>query len=182
MTHFSPPKAIRQIALPLTIVLFSLALGTIVNLTSLWIHEYQEGIFRITDLLGLLLIYAGIGYGFYVLRVGLWDKLFSSIYIEENQIVWKCLLRKKRKIPKCSVRFIGVETENAFNGLEYPFIYISTSPFPKEYAHKIDKLPCREGFLKFWYTDEFATYLLHHFSSEQTRSLAYYKQAKKRKR
>ena len=168
--------------MPLTIVLFSLALSTIMNLTLLFVHEYQEGVSGIKGLFGLLFLYAGTGYGFYILRIGLWDKLFSSICVDENRIVWKCPLRKRRTILQSSVRFIGVEAENAFNGLEYPFIYISMAPYPKEYAHKIDKLPCRDGFLKYWYTDELAAYLLHHFSNEQTRRLAYYQQTNKRKR
>lgn len=179
---FSPPKVIRLIAIPATMILYGFALGAIMNLTLLFIHEYQEGVTGIKGLFGLLLLYAGSGYGFYILWIGLWDKLFSSICVEENRIVWKCPLRKKRTILKYSVNFIGVEAENAFNGLEYPFIYISRSPFPKEFSHKIDKLPCRDGFLKFWYTDEFAAYLLTHFSNEQTKSLAYYQQVKKQKR
>ena len=79
-------------------------------------------------------------------------------------------------------RFISVELEDSFNKLDYPLIYFTTSWYPKEYAHKINKLKNTDQFIKFWYTEELAEYLITHLPKEKTGGLQYYHNMHTRKK
>lgn len=107
------------------------------------------------------------------------EKCFAKIKICKYEIIWKCVLRKKRVIKIDNCRFIGVESEKSFNGPDYPFIYFSSSPYPTEFSHKINKINNSDKFIKFWYTDRLADYLLAHLSKEKTGGLQYYCNRKK---
>lgn len=107
------------------------------------------------------------------------EKCFVKIKICKYEIIWKCVLRKKRVIKIDNCRFIGVESEKSFNGPDYPFIYFSSSPYPTEFSHKINKINNSDKFIKFWYTDRLADYLLAHLSKEKTGGLQYYCNRKK---
>lgn len=89
------------------------------------------------------------------------EKCFAKIKICKYEIIWKCVLRKKHVIKIDNCRFIGVESENSFNGLDYPFIYFSSSPYPTEFSHKINKINNSDKFIKFWYTDRLQTTCSH---------------------
>ena len=76
------------------------------------------------------------------------EKCFAKIKICKYEIIWKCVLRKKRVIKIDNCRFIGVESEKSFNGPDYPFIYFSSSPYPTEFSHKINKINNSDKFIK----------------------------------
>lgn len=103
------------------------------------------------------------------------EKLFAKIKIADDTIIWKCIFRRKHIMRIQDCRFIGVELENSFNQLDYPYIYFTKIRYPKEYEHKINELKNTDDFIKFWYTEELAEYLLTHFPKERTGSLQYYR-------
>ena len=47
-----------------------------------------------------------------------------------------------------------------FRGDEDAFVYLSTSPFPKEYSGKVTLLKNKKGFIKFTYSDKLAEALM----------------------
>lgn len=103
------------------------------------------------------------------------EKFFAKIKIADDTIIWKCIFRRKHTIRIQDCRFIGVELENSFNQLDYPYIYFTKVRYPKEYEHKINELKNTDDFIKFWYTEELAEYLLTHFPKERTGSLQSYR-------
>lgn len=110
------------------------------------------------------------------------EKLFAKIKITNDKIIWRCILKKKHTMAIQDCRFISVELEDSFNKLDYPFIYFTTSWYPKEYAHKINKLKNTDQFIKFWYTEELAEYLITHLPKEKTGGLQYYHNMHTRKK
>lgn len=109
----------------------------------------------------------------YILHKELWEKLFATIYISTDKIIWRCPFRKTRQLPteKC---YIGVEKENAHNKGSYPYIYFSLKPYPREFEHKIDKIPCSDEFVKYRYHPDIAEYTLKTLPKEQTKRLDYF--------
>ena len=99
-------------------------------------------------------------FGFWAFVLGLWDKLFATLSVERDRVIWKCLLKRTRRITMENVRYVGIEYEDSYSGLPYAYIYISATPYPKEYAHKINKLRCRDDFLIFRFSIELKDYLL----------------------
>ena len=71
-----------------------------------------------------------------------------------------------------NVHYAGIEYEDSYNGLPYAYIYISAAPYPKEYAHKINKLRCRDDFLFFRFSTELKDCLIKTIPSG--RSVALY--------
>lgn len=110
------------------------------------------------------------------------EKLFAKIKITNDKIIWRCILKKKHTMAIQDCRFISVELEDSFNKLDYPFIYFTTSWYPKEYAHQINKLKNTDQFIKFWYTEELAEYLIAHLPKEKTGGLQYYHNMHTRKK
>lgn len=174
---FKPPKAIRLFAKPDAVFLCGVLVGLVVYFTLGYINEFNsQDSFDLISTLMIICVYGVAAFVSYEFHKRIWDKLFAFLVVKEDEIIWKCPTKKSKSILNGNIRFIGVELENAYIGLEYPFIYISSSPYPREYAHKIDKLPVTNDFLKFWYSPELATYLLSHFPGEKTGSLGRYHQ------
>lgn len=110
------------------------------------------------------------------------EKCFATLQVYDTKVVWKCILRKSHTIMISDCKFIGVESEDSFNGLDYPFIYFTASHYPKEFSHKINKIKVSDGFIKFWYMDELSEYLISHLPKEKTGGLQYYQHQKKEHR
>ena len=117
----------------------------------------------------------------YGLHKETWEKIFATIYISEDVVIWKCLFRKTRRI-ETSKCYIGVEMEKSHNKLEYPYIYFSLKPYPFEMRHKIDKISCSDEFVKYRYDPDIAEYILKILPSKQTKQLDYYCCVQRRKK
>ena len=109
----------------------------------------------------------------YILHKELWEKIFATIYISPAEITWMCPFRKTKHVAATEC-YIGVELENSHNKLDYPYIYFSLKPYPREYEHKIDKIPCSNEFVKYRYAPEIAEYILKTLPKEQTKRLDYF--------
>lgn len=110
----------------------------------------------------------------YCLHKELWEKLFATIYISKDEIIWRCSFRKTRHLSteKC---YIGVELEGShIKTIDYPYIYFSLKPYPRELEHKIDIIPCSNEFVKFRYDPKIAEYILKTLPKEQTKRLDYF--------
>lgn len=110
------------------------------------------------------------------------EKCFSKLKVCDYGITWSCIFRRSHTISVSNCRFIGVESEHSFNGADYYFIFFSISPYPQNFSRKIDKLKVSDSFIKFWYTDGLAEYIIAHLPKEKTGGLQYYQNQKKRRR
>lgn len=102
------------------------------------------------------------------------EKFYAKLKVTDDAIIWRCIFRRRHMLQLDRCRFVGVELEAAWNQMEYPFIYFSTKPYPKEFTHKINKLENSDEFIKFWYTEKLAKYLLEQLPKEKTGGLQYY--------
>ncbi len=167
---FHTKKEIRYFARPflmlLTVVMFFITFGTIYYA----FKECNAEMIVVAIMTTALLVF-----GVSVFWRELLEKLFAKIRITDDVIIWKCIFRRKHTIRVQDCRFIGVELENSFNQLDYPYIYFTKVRYPKEYEHKINELKNTDDFIKFWYTEELAEYLLTHFPKERIGSLQSYR-------
>lgn len=135
--------------------------------------DNEDGGLQMT--IAAMMLTAFLAFWFSVFWRELLEKLFAKIKITDDAIIWKCIFRRKHTMRIQDCRFIGVELENSFNQLDYPYIYFTKVRYPKEYEHKINELKNTDDFIKFWYTEELAEYLLTHFPKERTGSLQSYR-------
>ena len=113
-----------------------------------------------------------------------WEKFFAVLTVADGQIIWRCPFRKTLRLQIDQCDYIGVQREDAHNGLLYYFIYVSDRPYPQEYAGKINKVSCKEGFIKFWYSEELSAYLISQIPGNKAGQLLAFRiqQKKKNKR
>ena len=165
---FKPMPMIRFYIRPVILVLTALVIWA--STTPFLIPE-EEGLF--------LRIFSHIFWFFclfgwiYILHIEYWDKVFATLYISPEEIVWKCPFRKTIHLstPGC---YIGVELENSHNKLDYEYIYFSKKPYPREKAHKINEIPCSDSFVKYRFHPDIAEYILKTLPKEQTKPLDYF--------
>lgn len=110
----------------------------------------------------------------------LWEKFFAKLIVKNDRIEWRCVFRRSHTLLLTQCRWIGVELEDSFNGLDYPYVYFSKEPYPAEYQHKINKLKCSDHFIKFWYSEQLVNYLEENVSANQVGSLIAYREKCKR--
>ena len=110
----------------------------------------------------------------------LWEKLFAKLIVKNDRIIWRCIFRRSHTLLLTESHWIGVELEDSFNGLDYPFIYFSKEPYPAEFQHKINKLKCSDSFIKFWYSEQLVNYLETHVSANRVGALIAYREKCKR--
>jgi len=110
-----------------------------------------------------------------------WEKCFAKLIISNSEIIWKCLFRKTIIIPIDACNYIGVQQEESHNGLAYHYIYLSIEPYPIRYLGKINKISCKEGFIKFWYSNELANYLVSCMPGNKTGTLSAFRIQLKKK-
>ena len=185
MTFYAKP-AIRYFARPalLIIVLPLLAISIFLDIN--FIPESFLSITQNVDILqNIRFIFIIILFNImslivvFVYFVHLHEKCFAKIVINNSLILWKCVFRKSITMNIETCRFIGVESEDSFNKIDYPFVYFSVLPYPREYVHKINKMQNTTSFIKFWYTDEIAKYIIDSLPKEKTGRLQYYRRKAK---
>ena len=120
--------------------------------------------------------------GIVLVSYAFWEKFFATLWITEDVIEWRCPFRKTRRIRLSECRFTGVEVEESYNGLPYPFIWFSVSPYPVEFRNKINKVQNSDTFIKFWYTEQLAQYLIDHFPGKLSGPVLAYRICRKRKK
>ena len=152
----------------------ALGLLTLVIVEIVWVlnvpHE-EIGSYRYPTI--ILLCGSGITF-VYCLHKELWEKFFATIYISADEVIWRCPFRKTRRLATRNC-YIGVELEDAFNkSIDYPYIYFSLTPYPRDLEHKINKIPCSERFVKYRYHADICEYILKTLPEEQTKRLDYF--------
>ena len=157
--QFKPPKFVRYIARPLFFALFGVGTWSVVFFFIVMMFKEGDTLSWGTVVLGVFCIAFLIAVTLFI-YMALWDKLLASLTVSSDCIVWKSPLKKTRRIMMDEVRYVGIEYEDSYNGLPYAYIYVSAAPYPKEYAHKINKLRCKDDFLIFRFTTELKVCLI----------------------
>jgi len=110
-----------------------------------------------------------------LLHLFFWEKFFATLTITNEEIRWRCMFRREICLPFDECKYVGVQLEESGNGLEYPFVYFSHTPYPCEFIGKINKLKCKPGFIKFWYSQALDNYLVSSMPSQFSSALLAYR-------
>lgn len=125
----------------------------------------------------LLAVYMFLTFYFFFL-----EKCFSYLIIEDSVVTWKCPFRKSISIPLADCKVIGLEYEDAFEKEVYAYIYFVTFPYSQESSKYYGKVKCKEGLIKYRYTNKLAKYVIANYSDKISYSLhKYYRDHKKDK-
>lgn len=91
----------------------------------------------------------------------LWPLAWGKLIIDNEGVRWRCLFKKSIFLSWNECKYMGFETfsdgnvvKNDIYGAGFKYIYFSTTPYPKEFNGKINKLHCKDGFIKFFPANE----------------------------
>lgn len=87
----------------------------------------------------------------------IWPLAWGKLIVNENGVRWRCLFKKSIFLSWDECKYIGFETFTEGNVVKadlyktgFSYIYFSTTTYPKEFSGKINKLNCKDGFIKFF--------------------------------
>ena len=112
--------------------------------------------------------------GAVLIHVGFWEKFFAVLILSENEVRWKCPLRKTRVIQISQCVEIGAYIENANNGIPTERMYFSTTPNPQIRMSKSGAMRESQNLIKFWYSRELCDYIIQTYPQEKTNLLSEY--------
>lgn len=128
-------------------------------------------------IISVLCIFIAFG-GAILLHVGFWEKLFGTLTLSENEILWKCPLRRTRTIPVSLCVEIGAYLENKGNGIPSEQIYFCDHSDPQ--ICKNGSMKASKHLIKFWYYDALCCYILSTYEGHKTVRLVNYIDQRKR--
>ena len=82
-----------------------------------------------------------------------WPQCFSRLILAEDEVIWRCLFMRPRKITKDACRHIGIKEAMIEKGkgkwvsTGTQWVWFSTQPFPE--GNTISQLRTGKGFIKF---------------------------------
>ncbi|MBQ7956603.1 MAG: hypothetical protein IJ279_01090 [Clostridia bacterium] len=87
----------------------------------------------------------------------IWPLVWGKLIVNDKGVRWRCLFKKSVFLSWDECKYIGFEAFTVGNVVKadiyktgFSYIYFSTTPYPKEFSGKINKLNCKEGFIKFF--------------------------------
>lgn len=108
-----------------------------------------------------------------------WEKCFAYIVVTEKEIIWKCPFRKSISITRKDCLRVGLEYENTTLPIKYPYIFFTSTNYPREEDPFIGKIRCKPGIIKFRYTKPLADYVIKEFAPITNYALCSYHRANK---
>ena len=171
---------------PLSIFLGVLLVGFFLGLAfTIYLIFSQDG-YVLTSYIGfaiVLFMYLACVTWFIIIL----PRIVSTLIVKNNCIIWHCPFRKKIKMSVKDCEYVGLEDSSQYvyfryrtqaavydalsRGDEMVYIYLSKTPFPKKYAHKAAAAPCKEGFIKFAYSDALCQELIEILPKGKTNAL-----------
>ena len=119
--------------------------------------------------------------------ITIFPRLVSTLIVKNNCIIWHCPFRKTIKMSVEDCEYVGLEDSSQEVYFRYRtqaaayaalaredfmvYIYFSKTPFPKKYIHRASAAPCKEGFIKFAYSDKLCLELLEVLPAGKTSAL-----------
>lgn len=166
---YYPPKIIRNYIRYLGLVLFIfIPLFLFVHIPRSF-DSYEKDEILFTLFLFVLLI--GSLSLFYVAFL---NKLFSHLFIQNEVVTWKCPFYKSISISLSDCDEIGLEYEDAYIKNVYAYIYFASNPYSPETSKYYGKVICKNGLIKFRYTNELAKYLMENYPNKTSFQLCKY--------
>ena len=168
---FYPPNIVRffyRYALIFVLILLPLFLGVDAILS-----YRREGLFDLS-ICTLLAIFGGM-----LIHVSFWEKFFGIIILSNTEIRWKCPFRRTRVILLHNCTEIGAYLENENSGFPSEQIYFSDHAYPKQHMTKNGIMKSSQHLIKFWYSEELCTFIIHNYSSKLTSCLSGYRRQRK---
>ena len=160
---------------PLSIILGTLVCFSVI-ITSLGIYFISKD--NILNIKSYIILYFTIALClfFIIYFIIILPRLIAILTVKNNCIIWRCPFRKPIKMSVKDCEYVGLEDSSKYvcfryttqqavytmmsRGDEMVYIYLSKTPFPQKYAHKAAAAPCKQGFIKFAYSDELCEELI----------------------
>lgn len=117
-------------------------------------------------------------FNFIVIQVGLWENMFSKIYISENEIIWKCPLRTTRQMLVAECVEIGGFLRYKDNGIPIETIYFSKTKITN-ISTAAKNLRRNRNIIVFRYSEALYTHIKKSVANEKTRRLIAYRVQRK---
>ena len=122
-----------------------------------------------------------------ILFIIILPRILSTIAVKKNYIIWHCPFHKTVKILAEDCEYVGIVDSSesirfrydvqyaaygmASRGDAMVYIYLSKIPFPQKYIHRAVEVHCKEGFIKFAYSDKLCLELLEVLPASKTSAL-----------
>ena len=158
-------------AAPFFVLMFLVSVGG----TVLFIHDaiedpnmHSSTIVFVGFLLAAMVIFSAYLLYYYS------PKLFATLTFKDDRVYWRCVFHRRRVLSLSNCR-IGVQLEESAFGPGYPHIFFTTAPYPSKYYNKINKIKCSDSFIKFWYREKIAEFLVENLPREQVLELKSFK-------
>lgn len=108
------------------------------------------------------------------------EKLFPVLILTESEIIWKCPLKRNRKISVNQCAEIGAYVEFKDKGIPSEQIYFSDHPEAQNNMRKNGSLKASGHLIKFEFSHELCKYVLQTYPDSITGSLREYCQQRKK--
>ena len=171
---------------PLSIFLGVLLVGFFLGLAFIIYLIFSQDGYVLTSYIGfaiVLFMYLACVTWFIIIL----PRIVSTLIVKNNCIIWHCPFRKKIKMSVKDCEYVGLEDSSQYVYFRYRtqeaayaalaredfmvYIYFSKTPFPKKYIHRASAAPCKEGFIKFAYSDKLCLELLEVLPAGKTSAL-----------
>ena len=120
--------------------------------------------------------------GAVLIHVGFWEKFFAVLILSENEVRWKCPLRKTITMKRAECITVGLECETTPVPGEFAYIYFASIPYPSKAERKKVVARSRNGLIKFRYTPELGEYVIKEFAPITTYTLCSYQRISKKQK
>ena len=159
------------------IIFFVVFNGISVTIPTIWLYQFFTNTLEasVLDSIGAWLMLPCGPFLWYLLG----DKLMPTLTVKQGKVIWRCLLflPVKMKVEDCL--YVGLadfaeHNRGPLSGAGISYIYLSKTPLPKKYQHKIDSIRCKKGFIKFAYSDNLCKHLSEVLPEKQARIMGGY--------
>ena len=170
---FYPNLLIRKVRF--VYLLIFVVTPLILSTPPFWNNIVEADIGRYVLICWTLALYFAVLFNF-----GFLEKMFATLVLSDEEICWKCPLRKTRVLSISQCIEIGAYIENANNGIPSKQIYFSDHINPKKNMSNNGSIKASQHFIKFRYSEELAEFILKRYTTVNTDCLKQFVQAQKK--
>lgn len=114
-------------------------------------------------------------FGSSIIHFAFWEKFFATLEITDDQVIWRCPLRKTQSMFLADCVVIGACREHVNNGIPSECIYISNTTTQMIDTDLRGSLKRSHHLIKYAYSDKLCDYLLQKVPDRRTQSLSAYR-------
>ena len=109
-----------------------------------------------------------------IIHFGFWERMFSKLFISNQEIIWSCPFRSTKTLPIDKCAEIGGFWENEGNGIPVAQVYFSNTKNPELLSIR-KKMRHDRQIIIFWYSEELYRYIKQAVDSKKTSCLTAYR-------